>query len=71
MTACKDIMGWRDGSLKLVIFMTGSGLHYALDGQLGGIIIPNDERCHLKEETENSDFYSHYYHEWYERETGK
>ena len=42
-------IGWRDNSLKMVVLITGSGLHFAYDGQLAGVIIPNDMKCHLKE----------------------
>ena len=33
----------------MVVLITGSGLHFAYDGQLAGVIIPNDMKCHLKE----------------------
>ena len=48
--------------------MTLEGLHMAYDGMNAGIIIPNDLECHLKQ-PKNQNFYSHYYDEWYERET--
>ena len=47
-TGAENVIGWREDSLKMVVFMSVSGLHYAYDGQLGGIIIPNDMKCHMK-----------------------
>ncbi|KFM66785.1 Integrin beta-PS, partial [Stegodyphus mimosarum] len=44
---CKDEIGWRNKSRKLLVFSTDNGFHYAGDGKLGGIISPNDEQCHL------------------------
>ena len=49
VAVCTDTIGWRNNSLKMVVLITGSGLHFAYDGQLAGIIIPNDMKCHLKE----------------------
>ena len=70
MAACTNEIGWRNDSLKIVVFMTGSELHSALDGIHAGIIIPNDSKCHLKqpENTTDQEYYSDYHDEWYERE---
>jgi len=46
---CKDKIGWREKSRKLLVFSTDSGFHYAGDGKLGGIVKPNDGECHLDE----------------------
>ncbi|XP_052824278.1 integrin beta-PS isoform X2 [Octopus bimaculoides] len=43
---CDDI-GWRDVSRRMLVFSTDSDFHYAGDGKLGGIVIPNDGHCHL------------------------
>ena len=48
--------------------MTQEGLHMAYDEMNAGIIIPNQLDCFLKQ-PENRSHYSHYYDEWYERET--
>ena len=32
---------------KLLVFSTDAGFHYAGDGKLGGIVKPNDGKCHL------------------------
>ncbi|GIX80796.1 integrin beta-PS, partial [Caerostris extrusa] len=42
-----DDIGWRNKSRKLLVFSTDNAFHYAGDGRLGGIIVPNDEKCHL------------------------
>jgi hypothetical protein len=33
---------------QLLVFSTDSGFHFAGDGKLGGIVLPNDEQCHLE-----------------------
>ncbi|XP_074658572.1 integrin beta pat-3-like [Tubulanus polymorphus] len=45
--ACKNQIGWREGSRKMMVFSTDSGFHTAGDGKLGGIVKPNDGQCHL------------------------
>eukprot|EP00092_Neocalanus_flemingeri_P010016 GFUD01010796.1.p1 GENE.GFUD01010796.1~~GFUD01010796.1.p1 ORF type:complete len:824 (-),score=173.21 GFUD01010796.1:871-3342(-) len=44
---CKDEIGWRDKSRRLLVFSTDAGFHYAGDGKLGGIVTPNDGHCHM------------------------
>ena len=34
----------------MIIFTTDQSFHMALDGKLGGLIIPNDGQCHLDED---------------------
>ncbi|KAF2902040.1 hypothetical protein ILUMI_04139 [Ignelater luminosus] len=46
---CTQQIGWRDKARKLLVFSTDDGFHYAGDGKLGGIIRPNDGRCHLQD----------------------
>ena len=46
---CKDIIGWRDKARRLLVFSTDAGFHYAGDGKLGGIVVPNDGVCHMDE----------------------
>ncbi|XP_064614126.1 integrin beta-1-like [Liolophura sinensis] len=43
---CKEI-GWRNPSRKMLLFSTDAGFHFAGDGKLGGIVKPNDGKCHL------------------------
>lgn len=47
---CKNEIGWREKSRKLLVFSTDAGFHYAGDGKLGGIVKPNDGECHLNSE---------------------
>lgn len=43
---CPDLIGWRNRSRRLLIYATDSDYHFAGDGRLAGIVIPNDGRCH-------------------------
>lgn len=52
---CRDQIGWRERARRLLLFSTDAGFHYAGDGKLGGIIKPNDGRCHL----DNRGTYTH------------
>ena len=45
---CKNEIGWRDKARKLLVFSTDAGFHYAGDGKLGGIVTPNDGKCHME-----------------------
>lgn len=47
---CKDQIGWREKSRKMLVFSSDSGFHYAGDGKLGGIVKPNDGYCHLDDD---------------------
>ncbi|RWS22001.1 Integrin beta-PS-like protein [Leptotrombidium deliense] len=44
---CKQKIGWRNQSTKLLVIATDASFHYAGDGRLAGILKPNDEQCHL------------------------
>ncbi|RZC39949.1 integrin beta-PS, partial [Asbolus verrucosus] len=44
---CRQNIGWRDQTRRLLVFSTDAGFHYAGDGKLGGIVKPNDGECHL------------------------
>ncbi|RWS05225.1 uncharacterized protein B4U79_02101, partial [Dinothrombium tinctorium] len=48
--ACKDEIRWNEMSRKILIFATDSIFHYAGDGKLGGVVEPNDGRCHLNDD---------------------
>lgn len=43
---------------RLLVFSTDAGFHFAGDGKLGGIVLPNDGKCHLEN---NIYTMSHYY----------
>ena len=52
---CGKKIGWREGVRRVVIFTTDQSFHIAMDGKLGGIVEPNDGRCHLNQ----NGFYTH------------
>ncbi|XP_065338001.1 integrin beta-PS-like [Cloeon dipterum] len=45
---CKNEIGWRNESLRMIIFSTDAESHYSGDGRLGGVVEPNDELCHMQ-----------------------
>ncbi|XP_066508322.1 integrin beta-1-like [Hoplias malabaricus] len=47
---CKEI-GWRTAT-KLLVFSTDASFHFAGDGKLAGLVLPNDGQCYL----ENSEY---------------
>lgn len=53
----QEHIGWRDVT-RLLVFSTDAGFHFAGDGKLGGIVLPNDGKCHLEN---NMYTMSHYY----------
>lgn len=55
---CDEIIGWRESSLRMLLFFTDNEYHIAGDGKLAGIVRPNDGRCHT-EQREEDDFYEY------------
>lgn len=53
----QSLIGWRNVT-RLLVFSTDAGFHFAGDGKLGGIVLPNDGQCHLEN---NVYTMSHYY----------
>ncbi|KAM4697887.1 integrin beta-6 [Rhinophrynus dorsalis] len=51
---CKEKIGWRNGSLHLLVFVGDADSHYGMDSKLAGIVIPNDGQCHLDSNNEYS-----------------
>ncbi|KAI1891396.1 hypothetical protein AGOR_G00143390 [Albula goreensis] len=47
VATCEDAIGWRNVT-RLLVFSTDAGFHFAGDGKLGGIVLPNDGKCHLE-----------------------
>ena len=45
---CKDLIEWRETSIKILLVMTDDPLHTAGDGHLAGIVKPNDGQCHTQ-----------------------
>nr|AAB66911.1 integrin subunit betaPo1 [Ophlitaspongia tenuis] len=44
---CTNLIGWRDVSRKLLLYITDAGFHFAGDGKLGGLILPHQSICRL------------------------
>ncbi|XP_051557615.1 integrin beta-1-like [Myxocyprinus asiaticus] len=57
VAVCGNQIGWRNVT-RLLVFSTDAGFHFAGDGKLGGIVLPNDGKCHLEN---NMYTMSHYY----------
>uniref|UniRef100_A0A674AF64 Integrin beta n=1 Tax=Salmo trutta TaxID=8032 RepID=A0A674AF64_SALTR len=57
VAVCGEHIGWRNVT-RLLVFSTDAGFHFAGDGKLGGIVLPNDGKCHLEN---NMYTMSHYY----------
>ncbi|XP_061094466.1 integrin beta-1-B-like [Conger conger] len=47
VAACEEAISWRNVT-RLLVFSTDAGFHFAGDGKLGGIVLPNDGKCHLE-----------------------
>ncbi|CAH1183024.1 unnamed protein product [Ceutorhynchus assimilis] len=48
---CKEVIGWRQNARHLLVMSTDAVSHIAGDGKLGGVVEPNDARCHLINDT--------------------
>ncbi|XP_077973499.1 uncharacterized protein LOC120348632 isoform X2 [Styela clava] len=50
---CKDVIGWRENTLRLLMVATESAFHYADDGAgyLSGIVKANDGKCYTDKAT--------------------
>ncbi|TWW81159.1 integrin beta-2 isoform X2 [Takifugu flavidus] len=46
---CGGAIGWRNSSTRLIVLTTDAGFHMAGDGKLAGILEPNDQQCHMKD----------------------
>ncbi|XP_068208286.1 integrin beta-PS-like [Palaemon carinicauda] len=47
---CKDEIKWRDQARRLIVFSTDAQFHQAGDGKLAGVVVPNDELCHMNDQ---------------------
>jgi integrin beta 1 len=45
---CKDEIGWRNESRKIIVFLTDGPYHTAGDGRVAGIFQPYDGQCYMK-----------------------
>lgn len=51
---CGDKIGWRNDSMRLLVFVSDADSHYGMDSKMAGIVIPNDGQCHLDVNNEYS-----------------
>ncbi|XP_077569984.1 integrin beta-6 [Stigmatopora nigra] len=51
---CGDRIGWRNDSMRLLVFVSDADSHFGMDSKMAGIVIPNDGRCHLDANNEYS-----------------
>ncbi|XP_055517453.1 integrin beta-8 isoform X3 [Leucoraja erinacea] len=49
VAVCESQIGWRKEAKRLLLLITDQLSHLALDSRLGGIVMPNDGNCHLKD----------------------
>ncbi|OWR50969.1 putative myospheroid protein [Danaus plexippus plexippus] len=45
---CKEQIGWREESRKIILVFTGASFHAASDGIFGGVVEPYDGKCYLE-----------------------
>ncbi|KAM6979940.1 integrin beta-6 [Aplochiton taeniatus] len=51
---CGDKIGWRNNSMRLLVFVSDADSHFGMDSKMAGIVIPNDGLCHLDSNNEYS-----------------
>lgn len=51
---CGDRIGWRNDSMKLLVFVSDADSHFGMDSKMAGIVVPNDMKCHLDSKNEYS-----------------
>uniref|UniRef100_A0A672L863 Integrin beta n=1 Tax=Sinocyclocheilus grahami TaxID=75366 RepID=A0A672L863_SINGR len=51
---CGDRIGWRNDSMKLLVFVSDADSHFGMDSKMSGIVVPNDGECHLDNNNEYS-----------------
>ncbi|XP_047436583.1 integrin beta-6 [Mugil cephalus] len=51
---CGDKIGWRNDSMRLLVFVSDADSHFGMDSKMAGIVIPNDGQCHLDVNNEYS-----------------
>ena len=50
----QDRIGWRNDSMKLLVFVSDADSHFGMDSKMSGIVVPNDGECHLDGNNEYS-----------------
>jgi hypothetical protein len=53
---CDDEVGWRENSLKIVLYFTDDAFHFAGEGRFAGIMRPFEDVCKLKGDFTRDDF---------------
>ncbi|XP_076159868.1 integrin beta-6 [Alosa pseudoharengus] len=53
-TVCGDKIGWRNDSMRLLVFVSDDDSHFGMDSKMAGIVLPNDGQCHLDSNNEYS-----------------
>uniref|UniRef100_A0A3Q1GM94 Integrin beta n=1 Tax=Acanthochromis polyacanthus TaxID=80966 RepID=A0A3Q1GM94_9TELE len=51
---CGNKIGWRNDSMRLLVFVSDADSHFGMDSKMAGIVIPNDGQCHLDANNEYS-----------------
>lgn len=54
VAVCGDKIGWRNDSMRLLVFVSDADSHFGMDSKMAGIVIPNDGQCHLDVNNEYS-----------------
>lgn len=49
---CGERIGWRNDSMRLLVFVSDADSHFGMDSKMAGIVTPNDGQCHLNHENE-------------------
>ncbi|XP_069815067.1 integrin beta-1-A-like isoform X3 [Dendropsophus ebraccatus] len=57
VAVCAEQIGWRN-VMRLLVVSSDTGFKFAVDGKLGGIVPPNDGKCHMQD---NIYTMSHFY----------
>lgn len=50
----QDKIGWRNDSMRLLVFVSDGDSHFGMDSKIAGIVVPNDGHCHLDVNNEYS-----------------
>lgn len=57
---CGNKIGWRKNSRKLIIYCSDTSFHFAGDGHMGGIVLPNDGECHMDSGEDTKEYIQDY-----------
>jgi integrin beta 1 len=47
LLVCRDEIGWKEKTRKIIVFASDGLIHFAGDGLLAGLVHRNDKNCHL------------------------